>query len=55
MNKQDTDFDRWFELLQMNLAEKSINFKDSDSVREDYDDGKDLFDVVEEIAAEYVG
>ena len=52
MNKRDIAFEGWFDLLQMNLADRGINFECADSVRDDYDKGKDLFDAVDEIAAE---
>lgn len=53
MTNQDTDFDNWFDLLQMNLADRGITFTDRDSVRGDYEAGRDIFDVVDLVAAEY--
>lgn len=48
------DFDTWFELLVTNLQEEhGIFFNDPDSVRDDYDQGKDVMVVVEEIREEY--
>jgi len=35
------------------LNDKGITFSDEDAARFDYDDGKDLFDVVDEIEQEY--
>ena len=53
MTRNDTDFERWFDMLQTALSDDGINFRDADSVREDYDGGKDLYDVADEIKAEY--
>ena len=53
MTKDVLDFEDWFELLVDNLTEEGISFKDSDSVREDYDKGRNIFDVVREIVDEY--
>lgn len=53
MNNKDTDFETWFSCLQINLLDAGIDFNDEDSVRADYDSGKDMFDVVDEIIAEY--
>lgn len=53
MNKTDSNFDTWFDVLQMQLSDAGINFKDAELVRKDYDDGKSLFEVLEEIKAEY--
>ena len=35
------------------LDRTGVEFKDKDSVREDYDEGRDVFDVVDDIVAEY--
>ena len=53
MTKDDLSFDDWFDLLKVKLYEKGIEFHDADSVRGDYEDGKDLFDVFEDIKTEY--
>lgn len=54
MNKTDTDFDRWFETLRVNvLARTGVNFRDRDSVMADYEDGKNVYDVIDDICAEY--
>jgi hypothetical protein len=53
MDKKDTDFDTWFDCLVMQLLDENINFRDRDSVREDYDKGKNMYDVLDEIKAEY--
>lgn len=53
MTRNDLDFETWFDLLRDMLAEDGIHFRDADAAREDYDDGKDLYDVIDEIRAEY--
>ena len=54
MNKPEFDFDTWFGVLQSNVLDRSgVDFKDEDSVRGDYDDGRDVYDVIDEIVAEY--
>lgn len=53
MDKYDTDFDTWFSCLQVNLLDAGIDFKDEDSVRDDFNNGKNMYDVVDEIKAEY--
>lgn len=54
MNSSDTDFNTWFGVLQANVLDRAgVDFKDEDSVRGDYDAGKDVFDVIDEIVAEY--
>lgn len=54
MTSDDTDFDTWFGVLQTNVLDRTgVDFKDEDSVRGDYDAGKDVYDVIDEIVAEY--
>ena len=54
MTSNDTDFETWFDVLQNEVLEKSgFAFNDADSVKADYDDGKDVFDVASEIIDEY--
>jgi len=53
MDKFDTDFDAWFDCLQMSLADEGIDFQDKDSVADDYDSGANMFDVLDSIKAEY--
>lgn len=56
MNKASHDFETWFETLQTHVAERTgRSFSDMDSVRSDYEDGRDVFDVVDEICTEYGG
>ena len=54
MTMTEFDFDTWFGVLQTNLLDKAgVDFKDEDSVRDDYNNGRDVYDVIDEIAAEY--
>lgn len=53
MTNKDTDFETWFSCLQVNLLDDGIDFHDDNSVRPDYDGGKDMYDVKDEIVAEY--
>ena len=54
MDKNDFDFDTWFDSMAAMVLDKTgIEFRDKDSVREDYEDGKNCTDVADEIAAEY--
>ena len=54
MTKDDTDFDTWFDIVQMRVGELTgIQFMDRASVREDFDDGLDCFTVAESIADEF--
>lgn len=53
MTKNETDFESWFDMLQTALSEAGVSFHDADAVRDDYEAGKDLYDVSAEIQAEY--
>ena len=54
MTKSEFDFDTWFDNLAMMVLDKAgVEFRDQESVREDYEAGKNLADVADEIAAEY--
>lgn len=54
MTKNEFDFDTWFDSLSMMvLDETGIEFKDEESVRDDYEKGRNLADVAREIADEY--
>lgn len=53
MTKDDRSFDEWFELLQLNLSDLGVKFEDVDAVRGDYEDGKSMYDVLDDIKAEY--
>lgn len=50
----DMDFNSWFCLLQINVRDRAgVEFNDEDSVRGDYEAGRDVQDVIDEIVAEY--
>ena len=54
MTKNEFDFETWFDQLAMHVLDRTgVEFRDEESVREDYEKGRDMFDVVDEIAAEY--
>lgn len=54
MTKTEFDFDTWFGVLQANVLDRSgVDFKDEDAVRDDYNNGRDVYDVIDEIVAEY--
>lgn len=54
MTSSDTDFDTWFETLQSHVLDQTgVQFNDSDSVKADYDQGRNVFDVIDEIVDEY--
>lgn len=54
MDNTNTDFETWFGILSMQVLDRTgVDFKDEDSVRSDYEQGRDVHDVVDEIAAEY--
>lgn len=56
MVKGEFDFDTWFDNLALMVLDKcGAEFSDKDSVRDDYDAGKNCADVADEIAAEYGG
>lgn len=54
MNCDSHDFYTWFGVLQENVMERTgVNFTDEDSVREDYERGEDVYDVIDSICGEY--
>jgi len=54
MTKSDFDFETWFDSLAMMVLDKTgVEFRDQDTVREDYESGRNLADVADQIAAEY--
>ena len=54
MKKPEFDFETWFGVLHTHVLDRTgVEFKDEDSVRSDYDTGRDVFDVIDEIVAEY--
>lgn len=54
MDNTDTDFDTWFDTVQTHVLDQTgVQFNDRDSVKGDYDEGLDAFDVIDEIVSEY--
>ena len=54
MKNSDVDFETWFSTLANLVQDGSgVNFQDEDSVKADYEAGKDVHDVADEIIAEY--
>jgi len=55
MTKKEFDFETWFDSMAAMVMDKSgFDFRDEESVRADYDAGKDCADVADEIATEYM-
>jgi hypothetical protein len=56
MTNDDFDFDTWFDTLSLLVLDgASVDFQDRDSVRNDYETGRNVHDVADEIIAEYGG
>ena len=54
MTKNEFDFETWFDSLSMMVLDATgVEFRDMESVRDDYEKGRNLADVADEIAAEY--
>ena len=54
MTNIDFDFETWFETLKINILDRcGVEYRDEESVRADYDAGRDVYDVIDEIVAEY--
>lgn len=55
MTKNDCDFETWFDNLSMHVLDATgVEYRDQESVKKDYENGADLFDVVDAIGAEYL-
>ncbi len=55
MTKAECQFETWFEILSVQVLDRAkVDLKDPDSVREDYEQGRDLFDVADEIVADEI-
>ena len=53
--KDEYTLEEWFEMLKVIVLEKTgVDFRDVDSVKEDYNNGKHFADVADEIALEYM-
>lgn len=56
MTRDDFDFDTWFDTLTLLVFDGAgVEFQDQDSVRDDYETGRNVHDVADEIIAEYGG
>lgn len=54
MTNDDTDFETWFGVLNVQVLDRAgVDYQDEDAVRGDYEQGRDVFDVIDEIVAEY--
>lgn len=53
MTKNDASFEVWFTALQFALAGEGLEFTDTDSVKEDYQEGVEHFEVFDSICEEY--
>jgi hypothetical protein len=54
MTQDDTDFETWFSVLQTNVLDNTgVEFNDEDAVRGDFEAGRSVYDVIDEITAEY--
>lgn len=54
MTNSDFDFETWFDTLAINVLDRcGVEYRDMESVRADYEAGRDVYDVIDEIAAEY--
>lgn len=56
MTNADFDFETWCDSLQMMVLDGcGVKFQDFDSVRVDYDKGRNVADIADVIIAEYEG
>lgn len=56
MTQNDVDFDTWFSCVSMQVLDfAGVEFQDQDSVRTEYDQGRDANEVAAEIILEYGG
>jgi len=56
MTNREVDFETWYDNLTAIILDKSgVDFQDEESVRADYDTGRDCAEVADEIADEYKG
>lgn len=54
MTNEDTDFETWFGVLSVQVLDRvGVEFQNEDAVRGDYEQGRDVFDVIDEICSEY--
>lgn len=54
MDKTEYEFEEWFGVLQCYILDEiELDFKDTNAVRPEYDKGRDVYDLADEIIAEY--
>lgn len=54
MTKGQLEFEEWFGVLQCEVLDQAgVDFKDMNAVRTEYDSGRSVYDVIDEIVAEY--
>lgn len=54
MTKNEIDFETWMDVIRVHVLDGAgVNFTEEDSVRDDYESGRDVYDVIDEIVAEY--
>ena len=52
--KDEYEFEEWFSQLRVSVLEKTnFDFRDEESVKNDYENGKHFADIADEIALEY--
>lgn len=55
MTNQDTDFETWYSVLQINVLDNTgIEYEDEVAARADYASGRDVYDVIDEITIDYI-
>ena len=56
MDKYNFGFEDWYDTLQMHLGEAGIPYggvQEEQKARQDYEDGKCVFDIIDDIKAEF--
>lgn len=54
MTNENTDFETWFSVLQINVLDNTgVDFQDESAVLGDFEAGKCVYDVIDQISAEY--
>lgn len=54
MTNEDTDFETWFDILKLQVLDRTgVSFRDRSTARDDFDQGRNVHDVIEEIVLEY--
>lgn len=54
MTKDETDFDTWYEFIKQEVDDRvNVEVQGPDSFRQQYADGDNAYDIVDEICSEY--